>query len=292
VWLHSGDADRQITSQGYAYQPKLSADGKRLYYLLRSGVARHAWVSGELWVTDLASGQRQRLFPDFLMEDYGLSPDGNRVVFSVLVERGPSPLWIGSLDGSVPPRRLGEAYSSRAVFGPDGDVFYVQGGIPDGAFLYRIKPDGTQRQKVIQEPVRFLYDISADGKWAALWTTGTSVALYPIEGGSPIDLCSTCGTVGAENRGVTPPVVSWSRDGKFLFLHYAWTTRETYAIPLRPGEVVPSLPRDGIRSVADISKFSGAQRLGQLRAFQCGDPRVYAFMRVTSQRNIYRVPVS
>jgi hypothetical protein len=243
-------------------------------------------------VTDLASGQRQRLFPDFLMEDYGLSPDGNRVVFSALAERGLSPLWSGSLDGSVPPRRLGDASSSRAVFGPDGDVFYVQGGIADSAFLYRIKPDGTHRQKVIQDSVRFLYDISADGKWAALWTTGASVALYPIAGGSPIELCSTCGTVGAENRGVTPPVVSWSRDGKFLFLHYAWTTRETYAIPLRPGQVIPSLPRDGIRSADDIGKIPGAQRLGKLRAFQCGAPPAYAFMRVTSQRNIYRVPVS
>jgi Tol biopolymer transport system component len=292
VWLHTAAGDRQITSQGYAYQPKLSPDGKRLYYMLRSGVPRHTWVSGELWVTDIGSSQRQRLFPDFVIEDYALSADGTRVVFSALAERGPSPLWIGSVDGSVPPQRLGDAYSSRAVFGPNGDVFYVQAGLADGAFLYRITPDGTHREKIREELAFYLYDISADGKWAALWTKENSVAFYPLEGGSPIELCPTCGTVGAENRGVTPPVVSWSRDGKFIFLHSAWNTRETYAVPLRPGQVIPPLPAGGIRSVDDILTIQGAQKLGQLRAFQCGDPSVYVFMRVTSQRNIYRVPVS
>ena len=87
-------------------------------------------------------------------------------------------------------------------------------------------------------------------------------------------------------------IVSWSRDGKYLYLHTAWTTRETYAIPLQPGTVLPPLPAGGIRSVQDIAKLPGAQRLDQLRAFPCAnDPSVYAFMKVTSQRNIYRVPV-
>jgi len=62
-------------------------------------------------------------------------------------------------------------------------------------------------------------------------------------------------------------------------------------IPLEPGKVLPSLPAGGIRSVQDIAAFPGAHRLDQLRAFQCGDPSVYAFMKVTSQRNIYRVPI-
>jgi len=36
LWLHDARGDRQITSQGYAYLPSFSADGKRLYYLVRS----------------------------------------------------------------------------------------------------------------------------------------------------------------------------------------------------------------------------------------------------------------
>jgi hypothetical protein len=52
-----------------------------------------------------------------------------------------------------------------------------------------------------------------------------------------------------------------------------------------------TLPADGIRSVDEIGKLPNTQRLGQLRAFPSGDPSVYMFMRVTSQRNIYRVPV-
>ena len=84
VWLHDSHGDRQITSQGYAFQPKLSSDGRRLYYLLRSGVNTRTWVSGALWVSDLESGQRARLFPDFLIEDYSVARDGSRVVFSAL----------------------------------------------------------------------------------------------------------------------------------------------------------------------------------------------------------------
>lgn len=254
-------------------------------------MARRTWVSAELWVTDLDTGQRQRLFPAYLVEDYSISADGSRVVFSQLVENGPSPLWIASLEGGVPPQRLGGAFSSRPVFGPNGDVFFVDGDLADGTFMYRIRPDGTGRQKASPEPARFLYDISPDGRWAAAWMKDTGVGIYPLDGGPPIELCPLCGTVGAENRGVTPPVVNWSRDGKYVYLHSAWSTRETYAIPLKPGTMLPPLPAGGLRSIQDIAQLPGAQRLDQLRAFQCGDPSVYAFMKVTSQRNIYRVPV-
>ena len=64
VWFHDSQGDRQITSQGFALFPSLSPDGKKLYYLLRAGGAR-SWMSGELWVADLESGQRERLLPTF-----------------------------------------------------------------------------------------------------------------------------------------------------------------------------------------------------------------------------------
>ena len=72
LWFHDSRGDRQITSEGFALFPSLSPDGKKLYYLLRAGGAR-SWMSGELWVADLESGQRQRLLPDFLMQHYTVS---------------------------------------------------------------------------------------------------------------------------------------------------------------------------------------------------------------------------
>jgi hypothetical protein len=45
-------------------------------------------------------------------------------------------------------------------------------------YLQKIKADGTGLQNVIQEKVTFLYDISPDGKWLAVWTaSGTDINL-------------------------------------------------------------------------------------------------------------------
>jgi len=288
VWLHDAHGDRQITSQGYAYQPTLSPDAKRVYYLLRSGITTRTWVSGELWVSDLDTGQRQRLVPDFLIEQYSLSPDGTLVAFKPISNEEPASIWVAAVDGSSPPRRLPGMVAHQAMFGPDGRLFVL---VDDG-HLYRLNADGGGREKVIDDRISVVYGISPDGKWAAAWSSGTSVLFYPLGGGEPIELCPACGTIGAENRGITPPVVSWSRNGKYMYLHSAPTTRATFAIPLAPGQDLPSLPKGGVRTIDDVAALPGAKKLPQLRAFPGDDPSVYTFVRPTSQRNIYRVPVS
>src|SRR5262249_32895858 len=105
LWVHDAAGDRQLTSQGYASMPSISADGKKVYYLLRSRANRR-FVSGELWVADLETGRRQRLLPEFLMEHYSVLPDGNRIVFVAIEEdTGNTPLWSATFDGRSPPRR-------------------------------------------------------------------------------------------------------------------------------------------------------------------------------------------
>jgi hypothetical protein len=76
-------------------------------------------------------------------------------------------------------------------------------------------------------------------------------------------------------------------------LHSAFSTRETFAIPLSPGNALPTLPEGGIHmsAVDEIMGLPGAQRIPQLRAFPGDDPSTYMFIRSTTQRNIYRVPV-
>jgi WD40 repeat protein len=73
VWVHDSRGDRQITSEGDGFLPTISPDGTKLYYLVRAKGARNIRMSGELWVADLESGQRQRLLPDFLMQHYTMS---------------------------------------------------------------------------------------------------------------------------------------------------------------------------------------------------------------------------
>ena len=112
--------------------------------------------------------------------------------------------------------------------------------------------------------------------------------MYPTEGGSPTLLCAGCGTAGEENRGVTPPLVSWSRDGKLLYLH-STRTRQTYAVPLQPGQVLPALPASGIAVGEAQGAIPGARAIPHQRPFMSADPSVYAYPRVVTHRNIYRI---
>jgi Tol biopolymer transport system component len=75
-------------------------------------------------VTDLKPGEHQRLLPDFRMQDYSFSPDGKRVVFTAIDDTGRLPVWIATLDGSSPPRRLADVESVRALFGCDGSPHF------------------------------------------------------------------------------------------------------------------------------------------------------------------------
>jgi hypothetical protein len=64
-----------------------------------------------------------------------------------------------------------------------------------------------------------------------------------------------------------------------------------YAIPLPPGRMLPPIPAAGFPSKEAVAALPGAQLIPQEAAFPGPNPAVYAFMKVSAQRNIYRVPV-
>ena len=289
LWIHDAKGDRQITFEGYAYLPSFSPDTRRLYYLQRSS-ANRSFVSGELWSVDLQSGQKQRLLPDLLMEHYAVSPDGEQIVFINAEGSGRESLWIGTADGSSPPRRLVNQDCTRALFAPDGEIYFA-GGDYGKMYLQKIRPDGSGLQRVVPEKTIFLYDISPDGKWLAVWTEArTDIKIYPSSGGPPTLLCSGCASAGAEERGVTPPIVSWSRDGKELYL-YSDATHLGYAIPLNPGQPLPRLPPSGISWSTASPSVAGARLIAHPRPFMSASPEVYAYPQLSAHRNIYRILV-
>jgi hypothetical protein len=96
--------------------------------------------------------------------------------------------------------------------------------------------------------------------------------------------------VGGENRGTTPPCVSWSPNGRFLYLNDR-RAGQIYALPIPPGLNLPPLPAGGIASAKDVAALPGARVIRERYAFVGADPSVYAFFRVTAQRNIYRIRV-
>ena len=123
LWVHDSSGDRQITSEGYSYWPSISPDSKRLYYLVRTG-GTESFIKGGLWVTNLETGQRQRLLPDFQMQRYNISPDGQRVVFTAVDENGHTPVWLASLNGQTQPRKLTAMDCWEAYFGAPGEVVF------------------------------------------------------------------------------------------------------------------------------------------------------------------------
>ena len=138
----------------------------------------------------------------------------------------------------------------------------------------------------------FLYEISPDGKWLAVWTSArTDVKIYPSDGGgAPTLVCAGCASAGAGERGLTPPLVSWSRDGKELYL-YSEDSHQTYAISLKSGQALPPIPPSGITWRSAPPAIAGVRVIVHQRAFMSGDPSVYAYPEVSAHRNIYRIPV-
>ena len=189
LWIHDSRGERQVTSEAYTFLPSFSSDGKKLFYLVREAEGIHTITRGGLWVMDLASGERQRLLPDYLMEHFSVSRDGQRVVFVSAGDTGRLGVWLATLDGRSPPRRLTGSEGLRAFFGSGGDVFFAAQE-KGGTFIYQVKEDGSGLKKVIPQPVYFLYGVSPDGKYVAAWVDGSTeetanaVFVYPVDGGS------------------------------------------------------------------------------------------------------------
>jgi serine/threonine protein kinase/Tol biopolymer transport system component len=296
VWLHDAGGDRQITSEGYGFLPSISPDATKLYYLVGANATRDI-VSGELWVADLPSGERRRLLPGIVMQHYSISADGRRIVFVRAETAGRSAVWVAALVDRSVPRRVTAHDASRAFFAAAHDVMFV--GEDDGAkVIYRVKEDGNDLAKIVRTSKSSSLAVSPDGKWVVVVPDPTDetvgrVMLYPIDGGWPTLICRSCAGSDTvvhhlERTGPQPSTLSWSPDGKFVYVNFQTSV---YAIPLRPGQVIPALPASGLQTEHDVAALPGARLIPEQGAFAGPNPSVYAFTKVAVQHNIYRVPV-
>lgn len=255
-------------------------------------------MSGEFWVAELMSGQRQRLLPDFPMQHYSISGDGQRVVFVGADDAGRSPVWLAALDGRSAPRRVTARDASRAFFGAGNDVVFV-GEDDDGArFVYHVKEDGSQAEKIVRTSNSSAFNVCPGGKCVVVASDPTEhmvggVMLYPIGGGSPALICASCAAGSnvvshLERSGPQPPVLSWSPDRKFLYLNFQGSI---YTIPLESGQMLPLLSASGLQTEQDVAALPGARSIPERGAFAGPKPSIYAFTKVAVQHNIYQVPV-
>jgi len=112
--------------------------------------------------------------------------------------------------------------------------------------------------------------------------------VYPVDGGAPVKLCAHC----APPWGVDPIpfYIGWTPDSRFLLWKFTGTT---YAVPLRAGRLLLEIPAAGLQSAEAVSALPGARVVSSERnTFPGPSPSLYAWTKVTTQRNIYRVPVA
>ena len=62
--------------------------------------------------------------------------------------------------------------------------------------------------------------------------------------------------------------------------------------PLPPGQTFPEMPAGGFQSEDELSRIRGVQTIDTPDVAPSLDPDVYAFSRVSTQRNLYRIPLN
>jgi Tol biopolymer transport system component len=154
------------------------------------------------------------------MQHYAISADGERVVFVVADDKGHSPVWVAALNRGSAPRQITTNDARKAFFLAGGRVVF-EGQENGTKVVFRVKEDGSELQRVLRiDGPSALFSASPDGKWVVIPGSSDGVSwpamLYAINGGPLRPLCLTCAG-GNDVERITPPGVSWSADGKFLY---------------------------------------------------------------------------
>ena len=189
------------------------------------------------------------------------------------------------MDRHSPPQLIATSGEDSPYFGPDGHIVYRSF---DGTsyHLSQIYRDGSGRSNVVPYPIGNILSMSPDRHWITTAGTipgvGGGTFAVPLAGGTPQRICSGC------------PVM-WSLDGKFLYLFVRKSSLtdpgNTRVVPLQPGEMLPKLPPRGMVALDDPTIFPGSYLLDAYGISPGLNPAVYAYVKTTMHRNLFRIPL-
>lgn len=286
VWMRDKNGERPVLKEGFASNPVISADGRRLYSLLRENSTSSL---RELTVTDLDSSKTERVLPGVSMDDYDVSSRETEVVYSAKGPSGSAEFWIAPLNRRSSPLRIplsGDASSGEASpsFGPDNDVLFVATE-ENRNFVYRMNRDGSARRKLLTHAVNNLQSVSPDGRWliafAPIGACGAETGTFAVSVDDGKQLCVCPGFCRAR----------WGPDGRSFYVTFG--EGKTLAIPLAEGTSLPAFPGTGIKS-AEVSLFRGSVVLDQGTGTVMApglDLLSYAYVKRTTHRNLFRIPL-
>ncbi|MFL6300603.1 MAG: protein kinase domain-containing protein [Terriglobales bacterium] len=298
IWLHDGKAgERQVSSEGFSFDPSLSPDGKRMY-CLRRPANPHSYFSGELWMTDLATGTEQQLFPGLVLTHFSISQDGEKVVFATEQGQERSGIWIGWLDGAQPPRQLTFGGEFRAFFGKRGEIIYQGNQRP--LKIMRMREDGSGQQPASEMNIMALNSVSPDGRWALIGATpesrrpgerNTENIAVPLDGGKPLQICGTC-TIGFGTVRMFAPLISWSADGKWVYVplrYFSFGSTKTAAIPMKAGAPPPAFADSKTANETYLTRIYGARIIGHDDIASALSPERFVYTQRTAKANLFRI---
>ena len=270
--------------QGNGWAPGFSPNGATLYYL-RSASITAGTRGASLMAVDLSSFRVDNLFPDLLVDDYDISPNGKRVVFSSTTKDGTPQLWVASLDRRSPPQAVPAPVPlDQPGFISDEEICFR--ALENGKhFLQRAHLNGAGRHSVFAGPVSEVGEISPDRKWVAASEPAAGerstvrFSAHAADGSRSIVLCDVC-------------QVRWTPDGKTMYFNFffgAGRAGETVAVLTVPGQLFPPLPPQGL-SLQEALKLPGAKHFDRFVS-PSPIPGVFAYQKAVVQRNIYRIPL-
>jgi eukaryotic-like serine/threonine-protein kinase len=285
LWVRDDKGERQISSEGFAGYPRFSLDGKKLYYLIRRNGVSGQFDDGELWVTDLATDRSQRLLPDTSVSGYDISPDGTEVVFSVADKDQRSRLWLASLDFRFPPRQFpSETNEDEPHWDATGHI-YFRAADGKSNFVYRMKSDGSERMKVLSDPILEFYGASPNGRWTLASEQGVGQDKLRGTVASSVD--------GRDRVTICPKFcpARWEAGaGAFTFVVTTVGTMESFEVPVSQDESLPPFPPTGIQSKSDVEKIKGVKVLDGAVVWG-PKPGLSASLHGYVHRNLYRIPL-
>jgi Tol biopolymer transport system component len=287
VWLHDTRGDHQISSEGNAIAPSLSSDGKRLFYLMANGQTPGL----ELRVRDLTGDKTESLLPgyfiqaDYLIRGYSVSRDGKEVAFVRKDQSEHPSIWVAPTNRRSSPVRLSSeaAIEDSPNFLPDGDLIFraIEGG---SNFLYRMKADGTDRRKISNQRVFDAFSVSSDGRWLLAASPGpdqeqtVQTTAFAVDGSKSVPVClGYCHLI-------------WEATGKFTYLYFPSLYEGTYPLPVLQDTGLPKLPPAGIARIEDLANAKAGAPIPET-VDSALSPSVYAYIRQTTRRNLYRIPL-
>ena len=283
LWMRDAAGERQLSQEGAVSAPQLSADGRRVYYLLRQTSGSNDVA---LRVLDLESGNGERLLPGLSIVDYDISIDEREVVFTTggIDDRR---IWLASLDLREAPREIARG-GDQVMFGAGEQLVFRSLGETSNV-LHRINKDGTGREQISDFGVTNLFDVSPDGQWASVVASGSTEGYaIAVNGEPPRRLCDRF-SCQAE----------WSTGGEFFYLRYPSgqmgaqrAGRNNLIFPVTAGQMLPALPDGGLTAanVNETIAALGARVVEEDQLVAGADPSRDVFLRVATQSNLFRVP--